>query len=365
MVGTLAPAAARRTPQAARPLAAPTPLQSIRLVSISSASTLTLRRLSAHLTLVGRYRVRHKIMWFKNLVVYRISPEWSISAAELEERCAQRMLQPCGAFDMQTRGWMHVNTARRYVHTTHGHHLIALGVEQKLLPASIIRQVASERALEVEQQQGYPVGRRQMRELKERVTEELRARALTRRTTTRAWLDPKNFWFVIDAAGGARADAVVETLRDTLGSLPVQFLDVERSPQMSMASWLMLGDAPLRFTIDQDLELQSVDKTKATIRYARYPLDGKEIRAHLQSGMYATRLGLTWNDRISFVLTEKLQVKRLEFLGISKEAEGDAEVSKEEQFDIDFTLMTGELSQMLAELAEALGGETPRQAVAA
>jgi hypothetical protein len=32
-----------------------------------------------------------------------------------------------------------------------------------------------------------------------------------------------------------RADAVVETLRDTLGgSLPVQFLEVERSPQMSM-----------------------------------------------------------------------------------------------------------------------------------
>ena len=36
--------------------------------------------------------------------------------------------------------------------------------------------------------------------------------------------------------------------------------------------------------------------------------------------MYATRLGLTWNDRISFVLTEKLQVKRVEFLAIDKDA---------------------------------------------
>jgi recombination associated protein RdgC len=308
-----------------------------------------------------------QLMWFKNLVVYRFDAQWTMSAAELEERCGQRALQPCGAFDMQTRGWVHASAAKRYVHTTHGQHLIALGVEQKLLPASIIRQVAAERAAELEQQQGYPVGRRQMRELKERVTEELRARALTRRTTTRAWIDPANGWFVIDAAGGARADAVVETLRDTLGgSLPVQFLEVERSPQMSMASWLMLGDAPLRFTIDQDLELQSVDKTKATIRYARHPLDGKEIRTHLQSGMYATKLGLTWNDRIAFVLTEKLQVKRIEFLGISKEkSEEGAEISAEEQFDMDFALMSGELSRMLSDLAEALGGETPKQAAAA
>lgn len=311
-------------------------------------------------------RIGANIMWFKNLYVYRLVPDWSMSASELEERCAQRTLLPCGAFDMQSRGWTHVNALKRYVHTTHGHHLIALGVERKLLPASIIRQVALERAAELEQQQGFPVGRRQMREVKERVTEELRARALTRRTITRAWIDPENGWFVVDAAGAARAEELVETLRDTLGSLPVQLLDVERSPQMSMASWLMLGDAPLRFTIDQDLELQSIDKTKATIRYARHPLDGKEIRAHLQAGMYATRLGLTWNDRISFILTEKLQIKRLEFLDISKEKSGgDAEITAEEQFELDFTLMAGELTKMLLDLAEALGGETPRQAVAA
>lgn len=132
---------------------------------------------------------------------------------------------------------------------------------------------------------------------------------------------------------------------------------------MSMASWLMLGDAPLRFTIDQDLELQAADKTKATIRYSRFPLEGKEIRTHLQSGMTATKLGLTWNDRISFVLTEKLQLKRLEFLHVEKEkADGQSEITPEEQFDMDFTLMAGELSQLLSDLAQALGGEAQKQA---
>jgi recombination associated protein RdgC len=304
-------------------------------------------------------------MWFKNLMVYRLPDNWTLPAADLEYQMASRTLQPCGSFEMQSRGWVSASPAQRLVHTTNGQHMIALGVEQKLLPGSIIRQVATERAKILEEQQGYPVGRRQMRELKERVTEELRARALTRRTLTRAWIDPVNGWFVVDASGAARAEALVETLRDTLGSLPVQFLETERSPASSMAAWLMMGDAPLRFVIDQDLELQTIDKNKATVRYARHPLEGKDIQAHINSGKYPTRLGLTWNDRISFVLTDKLQVKRVEFLEISKDKPEEDSVSAEEQFDIDFMLMAGELSQMLADVREALGGEQKMQQAAA
>jgi recombination associated protein RdgC len=303
-------------------------------------------------------------MWFKNLIIYRLPDGWSIAAADLEDKLSGRTLQPCGSFDMESRGWVPPSPAQRLVHVTNGQYLIALGVEQKLLPGSIIKQVAQERAVLLEEQQGYPVGRRQMRELKERVTEELRARALTRRRITHAWIDPQNGWFVVDAAGAPRAEQLVETLRDTLGTLPVQFLETERSPHASMAAWLMLGDAPLRFVIDQDLELQTVDKTKATVRYVRHTLDGKDIQAHISSGKYATRLGLTWNDRISFVLTDKLQLKRVEFLEISKDKPDGATQSAEEQFDIDFMLMAGELAQMLSDVREALGGE-PRQQQAA
>lgn len=306
-------------------------------------------------------------MWFKNLIVYRLPADWSVAPAELEEKLGQRSLQPCGSFDMQSRGWVHASAAERFVHTTHGQHLIALGVEQKLLPGSIVRQVATDRAKVIAEQQGFPVGRRQMRELRERVLEELRARALTRRRVTRAWIDPAHGWLVVDAAGAPRADELIETLRDTLGSLAVQLVETQRSPSAAMSAWLALGDAPLRFTIDQDLELQAADQTKATIRYTRYPLEGREIRQHLTAGMYATRLGLTWNDRISFVLTEKLQVKRVEFLAMDKEpgqesSQADQEVAAQEQFEIDFMLMTGELNQLLADLGEALGEQPERQA---
>jgi recombination associated protein RdgC len=69
-------------------------------------------------------------------------------------------------------------------------------------------------------------------------------------------------------------------------------------------------------------------------------------------------LGLTWNDRVSFVLTDKLQVKRLEFLEMSKHDTPQDEVDVEEQFDIDFAVMAGELGSLLKDLTLVLGNDS-------
>jgi recombination associated protein RdgC len=174
-----------------------------------------------------------------------------------------------------------------------------------------------------------------------------------------------NRWFIVDAGSAGKAEELVEALRDLLGSFAVQFVETQRTPHTSMAAWLTHGDAPVPFGIDQDLELQTADPTKATVRYVRHALDGKEIKTHLAGGKYPTRLGLTWNGRISFVLTEKLQVKRVEFLEMTKDAADGGERDKAEQFDVDFAVMAGELAKLLDDLVQVLGGEVGRQETAA
>lgn len=304
-------------------------------------------------------------MWFKNLVVYRLPADWSLSPLDLEAKLAGRTLQPVSPLEMMSRGWVAPAASNRLVHTVGTQQLIALAVDQRLLPASVIRQFVMERAEVLAKEQGFPVGRRQLRELKMRVADELRPRAFTRRRITRAWIDPVGRWFAVEAAGAPRAEELCETLRDTLGSFPVSFLDTERPPHVAMSSWLRQGDAPLRFGIDQDLELQAADRSKATIRYTRHPLDGKQVQAHLQNGMTVTRLGLTWNDRVSFVLTDKLHVKRIQFLELEKDGADGGETDAVQQFDADFMVMAGELSALLKGLTEALGGETMREQAAA
>ncbi len=203
-------------------------------------------------------------MLFKNLIVYRLPENWSWEAGELETRLGAHALKACGPFEMSCRGWQPVTQGGRLLHTIERHHMLSLGTNQKLLPSSVIRQIAEERAADQAAEQGYPVGRRQMRELKAKVADELRARALTKRSTTRAWIDTVGGWFVIDAAGAARAEAVLETLATTLDSFVPVPLEAARSASALMATWLMQGDAPHRFAIDDDLELRTADQTKAT-----------------------------------------------------------------------------------------------------
>lgn len=296
-------------------------------------------------------------MWFKNLQIYRLPAGWKITASQIETQLARHIFQRCGSMDMQSKGWTSPRKDENLVFSLNQQFLIAMGAESKLLPSSVVNQIANDRIAEIEEQQGYRLGRKQAREIKENVTDELLPRAFSRRSTTFVWIDPVHGWLIIDAANAAKAEDVQKLLFDSIDDLPLSPLKTQLSPASAMTTWLETGEAPAGFAIDRDCVLQAPDEEKATVRYSRHPLDVTEIREHLAAGKTATRLALTWNDRISFALTDQLQIKQLTFLDIIKEeAESQADTA-EEQFAADFTLMTGELSPFLHDLVSALGGE--------
>lgn len=298
-------------------------------------------------------------MWFKNLQIYRLPKNWAENSSKLEEQLAKLILQPCSASDPQSIGWVAPCDASGLVHTVNRQWLLALGAEQKLLPASVVKQFANDRAKQIEENEGRKVGRKEMRELREAMTVELLPRAFIRRRTTFGWIDPVNGWLVIDAAAPAKAEEFLEHLRKSVEGFPAKQLKVTQSPTAAMTGWVADGEAPGNFTLDQDLELRSSEN--AAIRYVKHTLEGGEIRQHIATGKTVTKLAVTWGDRISFLLNENLQLKRLSFLDILKEqADGQAE-NEDERFDLDFTLMTGEVARLLDDLLLALGGEIAAQ----
>lgn len=297
-------------------------------------------------------------MWFKNLQIYRLPLR--MPTAQIAEQLARAEFVKCPSNQPMSRGWVSPRPDSGLVYWMNGQMLIALKVQERLLPASVINETAQERANDIADEQGYLPGRKQMKEIKERIVEELMPRAFTRSRATFAWIDPVNGWFVVDAGSQGKAEEVIEHLRHSLDQFPLKPFHTQLSPTSAMADWLAGGDAPAGFTIDRDCELKSVAEEKAAVRYARHPLGdevGDEIKAHLTAGKLPTRLALTWDDRISFVLTEKLEIKRLAFLDILKEAAEKTAERADEQFDADFALMIGELARFLPALTDALGGE--------
>jgi recombination associated protein RdgC len=296
-------------------------------------------------------------MWFKNIKIFRLSSDFSLSAEAIESLLEKARFTPGSSLDMVSMGWVSPTDEGGLVHTLAGQYLISLRVDKKLLPSSVVNQVARARAADIEEQQGYKPGRKQMKEIKERVTEELLPKAFSVHRDTRVWIDTRNHWLAIDAAAGAKADEVIGMLAKALDPFPATPLYTEISPASAMTQWLLENDGPGAFTIDQDTELRSTSENRATVRYVRHSIETDEVRKHVQNGKQCTRLAMTWADRVSFVLTDALDIKRISPLDVLKENQEALSTADADAFDTDFALMTGELGKMLNDLVDALGGE--------
>ncbi|MDR2092292.1 MAG: recombination-associated protein RdgC [Azoarcus sp.] len=293
-------------------------------------------------------------MMFRNLHVFRLNEPLTMTADTFESGLRKHALQPCGTREKQTFGWVPPDNTRALLRVVAGQWLLASGSEERTLSALAVRQEVEKRAAELSKKQCFPCGRNQRDEIHEMVHDEFIARAPTVRRRTRVWIDPENGLLGVDTASGAAVGYVEWLLSKTLGYSWVTPLRTVRLPTVAMATWLE-DEPPANFTIDQDCELRSVGEEKMTVRYAHHPLDGGEIREHLRAGKMPTKLALTFNDRVSFVLTDKLEIRRLDFLDPTRwgmSYDGDAEA----QFDAEFAVMTGGLRSLIPALVEALGG---------
>jgi recombination associated protein RdgC len=97
------------------------------------------------------------------------------------------------------------------------------------------------------------------------------------------------------------------------------------------------------------------------VRYARHPLDHAQVVEHVREGKLPLQLAMTWADRVSCLLTDAMHLKRLQFPELESDAGqaggGRRAGGKDDHFDANAALVTGDLSRLLGDLIEALGGE--------
>lgn len=299
-------------------------------------------------------------MYFKNLQPYRLSPEWPITAETLHEQLAKKPFHQCGSQDFESRGWIAPCEGADLVHAIGDNWLVCMQTETKILPPAVVQQEADKRAKEIEEQQGFRLGRKAMKELREQIISELLPRAFSRVRKTYAWLNVQAGWLVIDAASQSKAEDVIELLRHTLDTFPLALLRTERSPMSAMADWLA-GGAPDGFTLDQDFALQSISEDRARATFKGHDLKAAHVTEHLEAGHLPIKLAMTFDDRLSFVLTERGEIKRLDFLDVIRDqVKADEHEDAQSIFDAEFALMTGELLRLLPAVVGAMGGEIQR-----
>ena len=263
----------------------------------------------------------------------------------------------CGATQERSWGWAppRGDAHGAMAESIAGQWLLRFMVETKVLPGSVLARRVQEKAARIEQETGRKPGKRESRDLKEEAKLDLLPMAFTKQSAMWVWIDTEARFLVLDTSSQSRADEVASALIEALPGLALALLDTQTSAAAAMSQWLSTQEAPPGFSIDRECELKSADAEKAVVRYARHPLDIEEIQAHIAAGKLPTKLALSWDERVSFVLTEGLQIKKLAFLDAATQGQSDGG-----GFDADVALATGELRQFIPELIEALGGESDR-----
>jgi recombination associated protein RdgC len=293
-------------------------------------------------------------------MMYRLVSPWQVDAMALEGALQEARFMECGASQEKAVGWIEPRGVDHgpLLEIVAGQWMMKLMLEVKVIPGSVVKRKADEQLQHIEATTGRKPGRKEARDIREDARLSLLPMAFTKQSTTLVWVDPKAGLLVLDAASQAKADEVLTCLVKAVTGLAVQLIDTRMSPAAAMAMWLSTKEAPSGFSVDRECELKAADESKAVVRYTRHALDTDDVAQHIALGKMPTRLALTWKDHVSFVLTEALQLKKVAILDVVLEAAASlASDGRDDNFDADVTIATAELSQLIPDLLEVLGGE--------
>ncbi|WP_227096118.1 recombination-associated protein RdgC [Aeromonas veronii] len=299
-------------------------------------------------------------MWFKNLQVYRFTRPFELTTEQLETQLEACAFTPCGSQDISRFGWTRPlgKFGSTLTHAANGQILLCARREDKILPTAVIKEQLAEKVGAIEFEQGRTLKKKEKEALKEELLHTLLPRAFSRTANTFAWINPADGLLMVDASSAKKADDVLALLRKSIGSLPVVPVALKNPPEITMTEWLSKSIVPAPFQLEDESELRSAMEHGGIARFKQQDLMTDEVKNHLANDKLVTKLALSWGERISFVLGDDLSIKRLKFSEDMREQNDD--ITSEDpaaRLDADFALVTGELSQFIPALFNALGGE--------
>jgi len=300
-------------------------------------------------------------MWFRNLLVYRLSTAFQTTAEALEEALKEKLARPCASQELSTFGFippLGKGDEAPLVHASSDYLLIAARKEQRMLPSSVVRDALKEKVEQIEEEQQRKVYKKERDQLKDEIILDLLPRAFVKKASIFAAIDLKAGLIFVDSASHKKAEDLLSTIREVLGSLPVRPLNVKIAPSATMTDWVKAQQAQGEFYILDRAVLVDTHEEGGKIAATRQDLSSDEIQNHLTAGKLVTQLSLSWSDKLAFTIDDQLVIKSLRFEDLLQDqAAQDGGDDHLAQLDASFHLMMGTFADFMPALIEAFGGE--------
>lgn len=294
-------------------------------------------------------------MFFRNLTFFRYPTSLKLDA--LDAGLDECQLRPVGPLELSTRGFISpYGRESEGLAARQGDALwVTMGGEDRLLPGAVVNDMLSRKLDEIEQKEGQRPGGRTRKRLKDELITELLPRAFVKPSRTDALIDTSHGLIAIDTSSRKTGESVVSEVRRALGSFPALPLNAEIAPRSVLTGWVAGGEMPEGLVIGDECELRDPVDQGAVVKVQRMDLHSDEIARHLESGKQVTRLALSLDDHVSFVLGEDLVVRKFKLLeGAVDELESTDADDMRAELDARFILMAAEVKRLFSVLESAM-----------
>lgn len=253
-------------------------------------------------------------MFPRNLTFFRYPTTHSLAA--LPQGLQECALKPVAPLELSSRGFVSPfgRDSDELLASIGAATWITIGGEDRLLPGAVVNDLLTKKLAEIEQREGRRPGGRTRKRIKDELIVDLMPRAFVRPCRTDVVLDADLGLVMVDTAGRKVAEGAVSEIRRAIGSFPAMPLNAEVSPRSVLTGWVAGEELPDGLSIGDECEMQDPADTGSKARFTRHELESEEVGRHLDAGLQVTRLALTLDDHVSFVLGEDLALRKFKLL---------------------------------------------------
>lgn len=298
-------------------------------------------------------------MWFKQASIFQLTQTIKMDQQALSDALSPLSFTPCLPSLSSSMGWISplASTEGPLVYGNQRYWMICLQFEEKLLPASVVRQVLAEKIEAIEKKESRVVRGKEKQSLKDDIIQTLLPKAFTKKSCVYGYIDHERRWLIINTSLPAKVERFVAFLKRAITTADFKSLDIQKPAKM-MTEWLT-EDAPLAFQVGQSGVLQDAQQQRRVIRCQHQDLSATAIQSLLKEGCEVTQLALAWKDQLQFTLCSDFSLKNIRFQeAVIALSESDYTETPQQRFDADFVIMTQVLTQLIEDLYAVFTAET-------
>lgn len=303
-------------------------------------------------------------MKIKQARCYRLHESFEKKSAHLEEKMNEFLFSPCSPASSTSMGWVPpIADEDGLSLKVENYFIFCLQIEEKILPASVIRQHLLEAIKQTEMSEHRKLGQKERDRLKDEIIYTLLPRAFSKLTKIYLYVDVKHNWLVINSSQTKRVESVLIALKKTF-EMDCQPLIIPQLGKL-LTYWLRDHQCPIPFSVENACVLQDPRNIARVIRCKTQNLFSRSILDLVQDGCEIKQVLLSWQDKMDFVLHDDMSLTSVTVKHDELSIVEDQSDSPRMKFFSDFMLYSSVVSPLLFDLVEACQVKEARQASAA